>query len=109
MCQCHDSYDFEGYEPVAAGSVPGTQCHDEPAGEAVIMAEVTLANSVREWCERVAPGDEATSRAGVETALCLYASGASVSEACDRARRMVFSRLRHPSNARSRRHYAAAS
>lgn len=62
--------------------------------------ELVLADAVRDLVERVAPADERTARAAVETAMCLLASGASVAEAYEVASRRVLSRLRHPSYAR---------
>lgn len=60
-------------------------------------AEVILANAVKDWVEKIVPGDEPTAEAAVSTALALFVQGASVSEACQEARRRVLSRLRHPS------------
>ncbi len=109
MSQCHDLYPTEGYETAESEPVQGSQCHDPSYGYDDECVELILANAVRDWAERVAPGDEATIRAAVETALYLFASGASVSEACEEARKRTLSRLRHPSLGRRSRLYAAAS
>ncbi len=109
MSQCHDVYPTVEYVSSRARPVQGTQCHDTPYQSDEQCAEVILANAVRDWAEKAAPGDERTVQAAVETALYLFASGASVSEACEEARVMVESRLRHPSHARPVRHYAEAS
>lgn len=60
-------------------------------------ADLILADVVCGWSERLAPGDGATARAAVQTALDAFSSGASVSEACALARSKVNGRLRHPS------------
>lgn len=109
MSQCHDPYPDEGYETARIHPVPGSQCHDPSCGYDDDCVELVLANAVRDWAQRVAPGDDATVRSAVETALYLFASGASVSEACEEARKRVLSRLRHPSRGRSVHRYAAAS
>lgn len=108
MSQCHDLYPAEGYEPSDTLTVPGTQCHDLSSGYEDDDVEILLANAVREWAERVAPGDEATAQVGVETALYLFASGASVIEACEQTRRRLLSRFRHPSHPRAPRPMATA-
>ncbi len=109
MSQCHDLYPPEGYVSAEPGPVQGSQCHDPSYGYDDECVELMLANAVRDWAERMAPGDRATIESGVESALYLYASGASVSEACEEARKRVLSRLRHPSRGSSSRLYAAAS
>ncbi len=109
MSQCHDVYPTVRYVSSKARPVPGAQCHDGSYQYDDQCAEVVLANAVRDWVERIAPGDERTAQAGVETALYLFASGASVSEACEAARSAVLCRLRHPSNGRPIRRYATAS
>ncbi len=109
MSQCHDVYPAVEYVPSKGRPVQGAQCHDTPYHLDEQCAEVILANAVREWAEKAAPGDERTVRAAVETALYLFANGASVSEACEESRSMVESRLRHPSHERPVRHYAEAS
>ncbi len=63
-----------------------------------MSAELILAEQVLYWVARVAPGDRLLADAAVAKALTSYASGASVSEACREARRLVESRLRHPSS-----------
>lgn len=60
-------------------------------------AELMLADAVRDLVDRLAPGDGSTIRAGLETAMYLYASGASVAEALEETRQRILSRLRHPS------------
>ncbi len=109
MSQCHDVYPAVEYRSSRVRPVQGAQCHDGPYHYDEQCVEVILANAVRDWAERVAPGDERTARAAVETALYLFASGASVSEACEQARVLVQSRLRHPSHERPVRDYATAS
>ncbi|HET6964832.1 MAG TPA: hypothetical protein VFH58_08665 [Acidimicrobiales bacterium] len=109
MSQCHDVYPTVEYVSSKARSVEGVQCHDTPYEPDDQCVEVILANAVRDWAERVAPGDERTVRAAVETAMYLFASGASVSEACEEARVMVQSRLRHPSHVQPVHDYAEAS
>jgi hypothetical protein len=64
----------------------------------IVSAELVLAEQVQSWVERVAPGDRLLVDAAVAKALTSYASGASVSEACREARRLVECRLRHPSS-----------
>jgi len=76
-----------------------------------MSAELVLAEQVQWWVERVAPGRRLLAEAAVAEALTSFAAGASVSEACEEARRLVESRLRHPSSepASGRRSLAAAS
>jgi hypothetical protein len=62
-----------------------------------MTAEEIIADLTRAWVERAVPGDPATADAAVAYALASYAGGASVSEACEGARRMAASRSRHPS------------
>ncbi|HET6873314.1 MAG TPA: hypothetical protein VFH70_00950 [Acidimicrobiales bacterium] len=109
MSQCHDVYPTAHYVSSQPRPVSGAQCHDGSYHYDDQPVEVVLANAVRDWVERIAPGDEPTIRAGVETALYVFASGASVSEACEEARSTVLCRLRHPSHARPARTYATAS
>jgi hypothetical protein len=59
--------------------------------------DLILAEVVCSWSERLAPGDVATARAAVQTALDAFSSGASVPEAYALARSTVNGRLRHPS------------
>jgi hypothetical protein len=63
-----------------------------------MCVELFLAEQVRYWAEKVAPGDRPLADAAVGKALASYGAGASVSEACREARRLVESRLRHPSS-----------
>jgi hypothetical protein len=63
-----------------------------------MSAELFLAEQVQYWVERVAPGERLLADAAVAKALASYGAGASVSEACREARRLVESRLRHPSS-----------
>ena len=63
-----------------------------------MSAELVLAEQVQSWVERVVPGDRWLADAAVARALTSFAGGASVSEACQEARRLVESRLRHPSS-----------
>lgn len=63
-----------------------------------MSAELVLAEQVRYWVERVAPGERLLADAAMAKALASYAGGASVSEACQEARRLVECRLRHPSS-----------
>ena len=59
-----------------------------------MSAELVLAEQVQWWVERVAPGRRRLAEAAVAEALTRFAGGASVSEACEEARRLVDSRLR---------------
>lgn len=103
MCiTCHDAYDYEDYEAGEVPPVEGTQCHDEAECPEELSAEEVLASSVREWAETIVPGDEATIRAAVGTAISTFARGESLTEACEDARRVVGSRIRHPSGQRYR-------
>lgn len=95
---CHDTYEEEGYERSTATPVVGAQCHD-PVADAYL--ETLLAEEVRRWAESVAEGDEAAVRAGVNVALLSYERGCGVGAASEEARRLVMSRLRHPSHQRS--------
>jgi hypothetical protein len=62
-----------------------------------MSAELVLAEQVQWWVERVAPGRRLLAEAAVAEALISFAAGASVSEACEEARRLVESRLGRPS------------
>ena len=62
--------------------------------------EGVLAEQVRTWADQVAPGVPGLADAAVARALMCYAGGASVSEACREARRLLGSWLRHPSRGR---------
>ena len=72
-----------------------------------LTAELVIADMVREWTGRTLPGDPGAADAAVNFALESFAAGASVSEACGTARRMVMCRSRHPST-RPRRPLAVA-
>lgn len=105
MPQCHDIYRDLDRGSTPGRSVVGTQCHDEaepqddsPDRGSGPSAEQVLAGVVHDWAARVAPGDERTAADGAAYAVYAYASGASVPEACEAARRRVYSRLRHPSH-----------
>jgi hypothetical protein len=63
----------------------------------VVPAEGVLAEQVRAWADQMAPGVTGLADAAVIRALTCYAGGASVSEACREARRLVGSWLHHPS------------
>ncbi len=73
-----------------------------------LTAELVISEMVRDWTSRTLPGDPDAGEAAVNYALERFAAGASVSEACATARRMVLCRSRHPS-AKPRRHLAVAS
>lgn len=109
MSQCHDVYPPARYEASAAPAVTGTQCHDPVVGYDKEAVELILANAVRKWAEATAPGEDSIIRAAVGTALYYFASGASVSEACEEARSQVLSRLHHPSHQPRDSQLAAAS
>lgn len=98
MGQCHDMYPVQGYQPSEAAAVPGAQCHDAYEFEDQCL-ELVLAAKVRQWADRVAPGDEATMRAATDRALERFRRGASFSEAYEWAQRALASRRRHPSHA----------
>jgi hypothetical protein len=55
-----------------------------------------LAKSVRDWTERSCPDDPGVAQMAVSVAVSSYASGASVAEACERARAFVASWTHHP-------------
>ena len=75
-----------------------------------MTAELIIAEVVREWVERVVPGDPATADAAVAYAVESFAGGASVTGACEEARRMAICRSHHPSSmAASRGRLPAAS
>lgn len=98
MSQCHDQYDIVSYEMSKSEPVTGAPCHDavtEPAGGQ--CPELALARTVNEWAETLAPGDEAAAGVAVRAAMYALAAGASFPEACESARILVRSRLRHPS------------
>jgi hypothetical protein len=62
-----------------------------------VLPELVLAGQVKSWVEKVAPGERQLCEAAMARALASYAGGASVSEACEEARRLVACRMRHPS------------
>ncbi len=62
-----------------------------------MTAELIIADAVRNWTETIVPGDSATADAAVRYAIEAFAGGASVTEACEGARRMVICRSHHPS------------
>ncbi len=62
-----------------------------------MTAEMIIAEMVRDWTRRTLPGDTAAADAAVAYALESFAGGASASEACEEARKMVLCRSRHPS------------
>jgi hypothetical protein len=55
-----------------------------------------LAESVRDWTQRRCPDDPRVAQPAVSVALNSYADGASVAEACERARAFVASWTLHP-------------
>jgi hypothetical protein len=63
-----------------------------------MSAELVLTAEVRCWVDRVAPGDHLLADVAVSKALSSYGGGASVSESCQEARRLVGCRVRHPSS-----------
>jgi hypothetical protein len=76
------------------------------------LPELVLAGQVKSWVERVAPGETDLCDAAVARALASYDGGASVSEACEEARRLVACRMRHPSFSPTpvgRKNFAVAS
>lgn len=60
--------------------------------------ELLVADLVREWADRVVPGDRAAADGGAAVAVRSYAGGASVSEATSEGQRFVESWARHPSH-----------
>jgi hypothetical protein len=65
-----------------------------------VSAELVLSEQVRASVARVAPHAPRLIDALVERALTTYAAGASVSEACEEARRLVGCWTRHPASRR---------
>jgi hypothetical protein len=63
-----------------------------------VSAELIVAAEVRCWVDQVAPGERLLADAAVAKALTSYVGGASVSESCQEARRLVGCRRRHPSS-----------
>ena len=74
-----------------------TGLQDSRKAEPGMTAEEIIAQVVREWTGTVMPGDRSTADAAVVYALESFAGGASVTEACEEARKMVMCRSRHPS------------
>jgi hypothetical protein len=66
--------------------------------------EVTLAEAVRAWVDRMVPGDRGAADAAVAAAVRAYASGASLPKACEEAHRLARSWSRHPSRPVARSH-----
>jgi hypothetical protein len=62
--------------------------------------ESVLAEQVRTWVDRMAPGVTHLTDAAVARAVTCYGGGASVGEACTEARRLIRCWLRHPSRGR---------
>jgi hypothetical protein len=62
-----------------------------------MTAELILDNNVRSWVGHVLPGEPGAANAAAAVAVRAFSGGASVSEACIEARRMVGSWSRHPS------------
>jgi len=62
-----------------------------------MTCEELLMELVRSWVEDALPGDTEAAEDAAAVALRAYAGGASVSEACAEARRLVVSWSRHPS------------
>lgn len=108
MSQCHDFYPDEGFEPSEAVPVDGAACHDAYDFETV-CTELVLAAEIRQWAERVAPGDEGTARYAVDSILWFFRSGDPVPTASRKARERVLCRLRHPSHGTASASLRAAS
>ena len=66
-----------------------------------VTAETILVNMVEEWAVREVPRDPDVAAKAAALALQCYVGGASVSEACEEARRFVRCWMRHPSRTRS--------
>lgn len=60
--------------------------------------ELLLASMARQWAARALPAAPWAAEAAERVALRAYANGASVSEACREARRLVAAWARHPSH-----------
>ena len=60
--------------------------------------EVLVAGLVRDWVDGAVPGQDSLADRAAYLAVQCYAGGASVSEACREARRLVESWLDHPSH-----------
>lgn len=74
-----------------------SRCHDADDFEEIGLELAVLA-AMRRWAAAVAPGDEAIAHAAEDAALRHFRSGASPEDACATARRLMLSRLRHPSH-----------
>jgi hypothetical protein len=62
-----------------------------------VSGEEFLLDMVTTWAARAFPHDIDTSRVAAAVAVSVYAAGASASEACCQARRVVACRATHPS------------
>ena len=62
-----------------------------------MTAELVLAEMVRGWAEKWFPDDPRAADIAVLVAQRAFESGASVSESCEQAMKVVTSRSRHPS------------
>lgn len=62
-----------------------------------VDAAIQLAHEVREWVDRIAPGETALGDRTVLVALTTYVGGATVLEADAAARRYLMGRVAHPS------------
>ena len=69
--------------------------------EVVLEPELIIAGMVRDWVARALPNDRAAADVAAAYAVHAYTQGASVSEACEEARRLIGSWIRHPSHHRS--------
>ena len=63
---------------------------------AQLTNEQVLSEAVRSWVEVVLPGDAAAVDCAAGVARAAYREGATVSDACERARSLVESWTRHP-------------
>lgn len=72
-----------------------------------MTGQQALASEVRTWVTSKYPGDIQIADRAVAVAMAAYEEGASVSEACERARSLLESWERHPSNWR-RANFATA-
>jgi hypothetical protein len=74
-----------------------------------MSAELILEGTVRSWVDQVLPGEPGAADAAAAVAILAFSGGASVSEACIEARRLVGSWSRHPSRPVHRPILAAVS
>jgi hypothetical protein len=65
-----------------------------------VDGEIALAGAVRDWAQGQCPHDPSVAEGAVAVALSSFAAGALVSEACERARAFVASRICHPAGIR---------